>query len=100
MIRYARRAGTGLGLVVVESTAVAADALLVERQLGAWDDGQGHFRAIDAKVKWCSTAAQCGYDYLCDVATSRCYPPRDCQSVRAESKVECAGHSHLRLASH
>jgi 2,4-dienoyl-CoA reductase-like NADH-dependent reductase (Old Yellow Enzyme family) len=35
---YSRRAGTGLGLVVVESTAVAADALLVERQLGAWDD--------------------------------------------------------------
>ena len=34
--------------------------------------------AIDAKVAVCSTDAMCGYDYLCDVATSKCYPPRDC----------------------
>jgi 2,4-dienoyl-CoA reductase-like NADH-dependent reductase (Old Yellow Enzyme family) len=37
---YSRRARTGLGLIVVESTAVAPDALLVEHQLGAWEDGQ------------------------------------------------------------
>jgi phosphatidylglycerol:prolipoprotein diacylglycerol transferase len=34
--------------------------------------------AIDAKVASCSSAAQCGYDYLCDLATHRCYPPQDC----------------------
>ncbi len=34
--------------------------------------------AIDAKVSICQTAAQCGYDYLCDLATNRCYPPQDC----------------------
>jgi phosphatidylglycerol:prolipoprotein diacylglycerol transferase len=34
--------------------------------------------AIDAKVSWCSSAAMCGYDYLCDTVTHRCYPPRDC----------------------
>jgi phosphatidylglycerol:prolipoprotein diacylglycerol transferase len=34
--------------------------------------------AIDARVAWCQTAAQCGYDYLCDAATHKCYPPKDC----------------------
>jgi len=36
--------------------------------------------AIDAKVQWCSTAVagMCGYDYLCDAATHKCYPPTDC----------------------
>jgi len=33
---------------------------------------------FDAKVRACTEAAQCGYDYLCDVATHRCYPPQDC----------------------
>ena len=34
--------------------------------------------AIDARVAWCSEAAQCGYDYLCNAVTHKCYPPRDC----------------------
>ena len=34
--------------------------------------------AIDARVSWCATAAQCGYDYLCDTVTHKCYPPKDC----------------------
>jgi phosphatidylglycerol:prolipoprotein diacylglycerol transferase len=34
--------------------------------------------AIDALTAWCSSAAQCGYDYLCNEATHKCYPPRDC----------------------
>jgi phosphatidylglycerol:prolipoprotein diacylglycerol transferase len=34
--------------------------------------------AIDARVTSCTAAAQCGYDYLCDLATHRCYPPADC----------------------
>jgi phosphatidylglycerol:prolipoprotein diacylglycerol transferase len=34
--------------------------------------------AIDALVERCTDAAQCGYDYLCDAATHKCYPPRDC----------------------
>lgn len=51
----------------------------------------GHFRdfvnlcvdpkqvpAIDAKVAVCTADAQCGWDYLCDTARGRCYPPRDC----------------------
>lgn len=35
---YAHRAATGLGLVIVESTAVDPDALLLPKLLGAWDD--------------------------------------------------------------
>ena len=34
--------------------------------------------AIDARVTYCTTAAQCGYEYLCDAATNKCYPPKDC----------------------
>ncbi|MDB4969414.1 MAG: prolipoprotein diacylglyceryl transferase [Myxococcales bacterium] len=34
--------------------------------------------AIDALTSTCHTAAQCGYDYLCDGLTHKCYPPRDC----------------------
>lgn len=35
-------------------------------------------RARDALVDTCTADAQCGFDYLCDLATHRCYPPRDC----------------------
>jgi phosphatidylglycerol:prolipoprotein diacylglycerol transferase len=34
--------------------------------------------ALDAKVLFCTTDAQCGYDYLCNLETSKCYPPKDC----------------------
>ena len=34
--------------------------------------------ATEALVKVCKTSAECGYDYLCNAATSTCHPPRDC----------------------
>jgi len=34
--------------------------------------------AIDALVRHCNTARECGYDYLCDTTKHLCYPPRDC----------------------
>jgi phosphatidylglycerol:prolipoprotein diacylglycerol transferase len=34
--------------------------------------------AIDARVRYCTQAAQCGYDYLCNLDTHTCYPPTDC----------------------
>ncbi len=37
---YAAHARAGVGLVVVESTAIAPDALLLPYMLGAWDDAQ------------------------------------------------------------
>src|SRR2546426_518106 len=37
--------------------------------------------AVDAKVSACTTAAQCGFDYLCDPIRHVCYPPKDCLAV-------------------
>lgn len=37
---YARHARSGVGLVIVESTAIAPDALNVPRMLGLWEDAQ------------------------------------------------------------
>jgi phosphatidylglycerol:prolipoprotein diacylglycerol transferase len=34
--------------------------------------------ALDEKVHFCTESAQCGYDYLCDTARNKCYPPKDC----------------------
>lgn len=34
--------------------------------------------APDRLVERCTADAQCGYDYLCNLATNTCYPPRDC----------------------
>ncbi len=35
-------------------------------------------KAVDALVSRCTADAQCGYDYLCDLARNVCYPPQDC----------------------
>jgi phosphatidylglycerol:prolipoprotein diacylglycerol transferase len=37
--------------------------------------------ATDARVAVCSTDAQCGFDYVCNLATHSCHPPRDCLAV-------------------
>ncbi len=34
--------------------------------------------AVDALSRTCTTAKECGYDYLCDVSRHVCYPPQDC----------------------
>ncbi|HEY0709650.1 MAG TPA: prolipoprotein diacylglyceryl transferase [Polyangia bacterium] len=34
--------------------------------------------ATDARVAVCTSSAQCGFDYVCDLASQRCHPPRDC----------------------
>jgi len=41
---YGERAAAGIGLVIVESSAIAPDAMLVERTLGAWEDS--HIRGL------------------------------------------------------
>jgi phosphatidylglycerol---prolipoprotein diacylglyceryl transferase len=38
-------------------------------------------KAIDAAVKVCTSNAQCGFDYVCNLATRSCHPPRDCLAV-------------------
>jgi len=37
--------------------------------------------ATQAKVASCAASSECGFDYLCDAATGRCHPPRDCLAV-------------------
>jgi phosphatidylglycerol:prolipoprotein diacylglycerol transferase len=37
--------------------------------------------ATEAKVAVCRTSAECGWDYVCNAATSTCHPPRDCLAV-------------------
>jgi phosphatidylglycerol:prolipoprotein diacylglycerol transferase len=38
-------------------------------------------KATEAKVAVCGSNAQCGFDYVCDMATRTCHPPRDCLVV-------------------
>lgn len=34
--------------------------------------------ATQAKVSVCNTNSECGFDYVCNLATHTCHPPRDC----------------------
>ncbi len=34
--------------------------------------------ATEAKVAVCRSSAECGWDYVCNLATHTCHPPRDC----------------------
>ena len=38
-------------------------------------------RATEAKVSFCNASSECGWDYVCTVATHTCPPPRDCFAV-------------------
>ena len=37
--------------------------------------------ATEAKVSFCNASSECGWDYVCNVATHTCHPPRDCFAV-------------------
>jgi phosphatidylglycerol:prolipoprotein diacylglycerol transferase len=37
--------------------------------------------ATEAKVATCNASAECGWDYVCNLATHTCHPPRDCLAV-------------------
>lgn len=37
--------------------------------------------AMDAIVKHCYSAKECGFGYLCDLGNHTCHPPRDCLAV-------------------
>ena len=49
--------------------------------------------ATEALVTVCQTSAECGFDYVCNTATSTCHPPRDCL---AAVKVWRGGLAYLR----
>jgi phosphatidylglycerol---prolipoprotein diacylglyceryl transferase len=38
-------------------------------------------KATEANVAYCTSSAQCGWEYVCNVATHTCHPPRDCLKV-------------------
>jgi phosphatidylglycerol:prolipoprotein diacylglycerol transferase len=38
-------------------------------------------KATEANVSYCTSNAQCGYDYVCNLAAHTCHPPRDCLKV-------------------
>ena len=37
--------------------------------------------ATEAKVAHCNASSECGWDYVCNLATHTCHPPRDCLAV-------------------
>ena len=37
--------------------------------------------ATEAKVAHCNADSECGWDYVCNLATHTCHPPRDCLAV-------------------
>ncbi len=37
--------------------------------------------ATDARVAVCNASSECGWDYVCNLATHTCHPPRDCLAV-------------------
>lgn len=67
------------GLVGARALSVLADGHLQEYIDLCRDPTK--VRAVDALVARCTADAQCGYDYLCDLATHTCHPPRDCFAV-------------------
>jgi phosphatidylglycerol---prolipoprotein diacylglyceryl transferase len=38
-------------------------------------------KATEARVLKCFSDAQCGFEYVCNMATNTCHPPRDCLAV-------------------
>jgi phosphatidylglycerol:prolipoprotein diacylglycerol transferase len=37
--------------------------------------------ATEAKVAHCNASSECGWDYVCNLATHTCHPPRDCLAI-------------------
>jgi phosphatidylglycerol:prolipoprotein diacylglycerol transferase len=91
-VREARRLGMDKERILDTNLWMIIWGILGARVLHLIADGHFHdyvhlctnpklVPAIDALVDRCADAAQCGYGYLCDDATHKCYPPRDCFAV-------------------
>jgi phosphatidylglycerol---prolipoprotein diacylglyceryl transferase len=87
--REAPRLGLNKDTIIDMNLWIVVWAILGARVLHVFADG--HFmdyvhlctnpvlvKAVDAKVTLCQSSAQCGYDYVCNLATRTCHPPRDC----------------------
>ncbi len=88
-VRESRRLGQPPDLILDLNLWMVIWGLIGSRVLHLVADGHVHdyinlcvdskkVPAIGALVTRCTSSAQCGYDFLCDAATLRCYPPKDC----------------------
>ncbi len=55
---------------------VLADGHLMDYVNLCFDPTQ--VKAVDAKVAVCHSTAECGYEYVCNLANNTCHPPQDC----------------------
>ena len=92
-ISLARRQGERMGMngnhLVDLGLLMLILGIVGARLLSVLADGKFHdfvnlctdptkVEAVDRLVEVCQENAQCGYHYVCDLATNRCHPPRDC----------------------
>jgi phosphatidylglycerol:prolipoprotein diacylglycerol transferase len=88
-VRESRRMGMDHERILDTNLWMVVWGIIGARALSVIADGHFHdyvnyciapqkVHAVDALTAYCQTAAQCGYDYLCDAATHSCYPPKDC----------------------
>jgi phosphatidylglycerol:prolipoprotein diacylglycerol transferase len=88
-VRESRRLGMDYERILDTNLWMVVWGIIGARVLSVIADGHFHdyvnmcidpkqVPAIEAYTKYCTTAAQCGYDYLCNTATHSCYPPKDC----------------------
>lgn len=67
------------GVVGARLLHVIADGHLMDYVNLCIDNWQ--VKATEARVAVCRSSAECGFDYVCNPATSTCHPPRDCLAV-------------------
>jgi phosphatidylglycerol:prolipoprotein diacylglycerol transferase len=87
--RESKRIGLDPDLIIDTNLWMVIWGIIGARVLHLVADGHFHeyvdlcvdptrVKAIDALVAHCTADAQCGYDYVCDLARNVCHPPRDC----------------------
>jgi phosphatidylglycerol---prolipoprotein diacylglyceryl transferase len=65
-----------LGILGARLLAVLTDGKLMDFVHLCTDPTQ--VPAVDSRVYYCSVEVPCDFDYVCDVDTHTCHPPRDC----------------------
>ncbi len=90
--REAPRVGLDRERVLDLSIYIVFWAIVGARLLHVIADGHFHdyvnlcfdnfkVRATEAKVSFCNTSSECGWDYVCNLANHTCHPPRDCFAI-------------------
>jgi phosphatidylglycerol---prolipoprotein diacylglyceryl transferase len=90
--REAPRLGLDRERILDLSIYIVIAAIVGARILHVIADGHFHdyvnlcvdnfkVRATEAKVSYCNASSECGWDYVCNLASHTCHPPRDCFAV-------------------